>query len=236
MFPSSTFCLIPGLCFSFASSESKRIHSIAMAKGVTTALKTAEERLNSLSWETSPPNTDTMRWGTSYIHVIEENDCQVQQSSSLLPWCFVHFLSLDLVQFWPSLCYTTMKLYSQERGTLSWECTCGVVWQRKCQNEANPWPCTWILEHLINRNILGTWFNCSVSIAKQKIWHGWGPSNITKYQHLYLLLRGYWALHVHVATKLVLFILQICPIIMLFKDMVDTVDARSHPLCFILRF
>lgn len=44
----------------FASSESKRIHSIAMATGVTTALKTAEERLKSLTWETNPPSTDTM--------------------------------------------------------------------------------------------------------------------------------------------------------------------------------
>ena len=69
--PWSTFCLIPGLCFSFASSESKRIHSIAMATGVTTALKTAEERLKSLSWETNPPSTDIMRWDTSQF--IEEN-------------------------------------------------------------------------------------------------------------------------------------------------------------------
>ena len=61
MCPSSTFCLILGLCFSFASSESKRIHSIAMATGVTTALKIAEERLKSFSWETNPPSTDIMR-------------------------------------------------------------------------------------------------------------------------------------------------------------------------------
>jgi len=59
--PLSAFCLIPSLCFSFASSESKRIHSIAMATGVTTALKTAEERLKSLSWETNAPSTDIMR-------------------------------------------------------------------------------------------------------------------------------------------------------------------------------
>ncbi|KAJ7350150.1 spindle assembly [Desmophyllum pertusum] len=44
----------------YASSESKRIHNMATATGVTTALKTAEERLKSLSWETNPPGTDIM--------------------------------------------------------------------------------------------------------------------------------------------------------------------------------
>ena len=46
---------------SYASSESKRIHNMAAAMGVSTALKAAEERLKSLSWETSPPSTEKLR-------------------------------------------------------------------------------------------------------------------------------------------------------------------------------
>ena len=34
---------------------------MAAAMGVITALKAAEERLKSLSWETSPPSTEKLR-------------------------------------------------------------------------------------------------------------------------------------------------------------------------------
>ncbi|XP_073259041.1 HAUS augmin-like complex subunit 3 [Porites lutea] len=44
----------------YASSESKRIHNMAAAMGVSTALKAAEERLKSLSWETSPLSTEKL--------------------------------------------------------------------------------------------------------------------------------------------------------------------------------
>ena len=47
--------------------------------GVAKTLKTAEERLNSMSWETKPQSTDTVRRATSQL--IGENDDEVQQSS-----------------------------------------------------------------------------------------------------------------------------------------------------------
>lgn len=44
----------------YASSETKRIHNMAAAVGVTTALKAAEGKLKSLSWETNPPGTEKL--------------------------------------------------------------------------------------------------------------------------------------------------------------------------------
>ena len=47
---------------------------------VSKALKTAQEQLNSRSWETNPQSTDTIRRAASQL--IGENDDEVQQSSS----------------------------------------------------------------------------------------------------------------------------------------------------------
>lgn len=49
------------LHFSYASSESKRIHNMAAATGVTTAVKAAEEKLKSLSLDSNPPGTEKLR-------------------------------------------------------------------------------------------------------------------------------------------------------------------------------
>ena len=49
------------LHFSYASSESKRIHNMAAATGVTTAVKAAEEKLTSLSLDSNPPGTEKLR-------------------------------------------------------------------------------------------------------------------------------------------------------------------------------
>ena len=49
------------LHFSYASSESKRIHNMAAATGVTTAVKAAEEKLTSLSLDSYPPGTEKLR-------------------------------------------------------------------------------------------------------------------------------------------------------------------------------
>jgi len=44
----------------YASSESKRIHNMAAATGVTTAVKAAEEKLKSLSLDSNPPGTEKL--------------------------------------------------------------------------------------------------------------------------------------------------------------------------------
>ena len=53
------FCFLCGL--SYASSESRRIHNMATASGVTTAVSVAEKKLKNLSWETNPPSSDMLR-------------------------------------------------------------------------------------------------------------------------------------------------------------------------------
>ncbi|XP_022799763.1 HAUS augmin-like complex subunit 3 [Stylophora pistillata] len=44
----------------YASSESRRIHNMATATGVTAAVKAAEEKLRNSSWETNTPSSDML--------------------------------------------------------------------------------------------------------------------------------------------------------------------------------